>query len=598
MSLGPFENAAALVEDWLDRGSGSTWAERDARMPLQQGRAWDIDLRDDALPLKAVRLYLPPDFPASACAFYVDRCHFLRVPHVEGDGKVCLGLQPIPNDYEDPVAAVARAIGALRDLLVASANDAQWVEEQFDKERASYWSQWCIARKKMPDHRPVATRTFVDLQDFDCWSAGAIAAYVPDGSKHRLYDLQVATAEGVDPHEVATQHRWATGMMVRGSALFVRMPADFVWTPSTWIRSFDELDALVLRFTEGKCRMADWLRGAGHLDRPAPHSRKQKKRVDREAPRGQRPLLVVLVQGGLMFGYQLFGSAIPALQRPTLEPVNIIRVDADWALARDHQMNVLRARRLKRVLLIGGGSLASPMAKAFARAGIGNLDIVDVQLMETENVSRHELGIDDAGQAKAPALARRLMQEVPGLTANGYLADARRWCLDNCKPGTYDLVVECTAESSVRAFMSRLRPELFGDCPIVHAWTEPLCSAGHVVFSQLAVPWPDDDPADALVNASDLSASDTRIQLPACSGGFHPYGAADIELVAAFAAERVIAVLDDGTQLSTVWSWVRSSAFFDALPVKAALRAIVPVSKSKADSATLTRDLAEVLRQA
>lgn len=162
----------------------------------------------------------------------------------------------------------------------------------------------------------------------------------------------------------------------------------------------------------------------------------------------------------------------------------------------------------------------------------------------------------------------------------------------------YDLVVDCTAESSVRAFIAHARSGLLGDCPVIHAWTEPLCNAGHVVLSQPDVPWPAEDPADELVNASDLSAGDTRIQLPACSAGFHPYGAADIELVAAFAAERVIAVLDDLSQRSTVWSWVRSSAYFQSLPVPVATRAIVPTSTSKFDSIMTSRDLAGTLGRA
>ncbi|HQC97844.1 MAG TPA: hypothetical protein PK306_19265, partial [Aquabacterium sp.] len=70
---------------------------------------------------------------------------------------------------------------------------------------------------------------------------------------------------------------------------------------------------------------------------------------------------------------------------------------------------------------------------------------------------------------------------------------------------------------------------------------------------------------------------------------------ADIELVAAFAAERVIAVLDGMSHTSTVWSWVRSSAYFDALPVAANKRPIVPSSSSKFDSAMTTRELAAVV---
>ena len=139
MKRDPFEAAVALVQEWLDQGSGSKWAKRDTRLRIENGMAWELDLRDDALAVRSVRLLLPSDFPASACELYVDRDYFLKLPHVEADGHVCLGLHSIPNDYDDPVRAVARALQTLKDELLGPANDARWVQEQFHAERASYW---------------------------------------------------------------------------------------------------------------------------------------------------------------------------------------------------------------------------------------------------------------------------------------------------------------------------------------------------------------------------------------------------------------------------------------------------------------------------
>ncbi len=599
MKRDPFEAAAALVQEWLDQGSGSKWAKRDTRLRIENGKAWDLDLRDDALAVRSVRLLLPPDFPACACELYVDRDYFLKLPHVEADGHVCLGLHSIPNDYDDPVRAVTRALQTLKVELLGPANDARWVQEQFHAERASYWAQRCVSRRRARDHRPVPANTYVDVGNLSSWAAAALAAYVPSGSKHRLFALQVATAADVDPHALAARHQWASGMQVRGNALFVRLPSDVPWTPDAWPDAFSALDELVSRVTNYECSLKSWLMQTGWADEPHANDTKRKKKGERkksvEAPAGQRPLLVVLVQDGVMFGYQVYGSAVPLLRIPSIEPVFITRIDPDWALARDHQLSVLHTRRTRRVLLIGCGSLGSPLAKALVRAGIGHLDIVDSQLMEIENTSRHELGMREVGQGKAPGLARRLMQDVPALSARGFVADAASWTTKNCQPGNYDLVVECTAESSVRTLISHMRAGLFGDSPVIHAWTEPLCSAAHVVLSQPSVPWPEDDPADTLVNASDLSARDTRIELPACAGGFHPYGSADIDLVAAFAAERVIAVLDDLQYSSTVWSWSRSSAYFASLPMTVLTRSIVPISTSTFDSATTTRELARVL---
>jgi hypothetical protein len=591
----PFESASFAVQEWLDRGAGSASAKRDTGLRIENGCAWDIDLRDDALPVKGVRLVLPPDFPASPCALYVSRDYFLRLPHIEADGHVCLGLAPIPEDYGDPVAAVVRAFASLKNKLLVPAADARWVSEQFDDEHASYWAQWCLSRRTAADHRPVPNRTYVDVGELDMWATGGIAGYVPGGAKRRHFSLQVAAA--TEAHELAARHRWADGTLIRGSALFVRLPDDAIWTPSTWPKTFEALDSLVAAATDDEVSLSHWVNATGWEEAPRPTklTRKARRKQTKNAQPGQRPMLVVLVHGSVMFGYQLYRSTMPKLQPPAVEPVHITRIDADWVLARDHNLDVLHARRKKRVLLLGAGSLGSPLARALARAGVGHLDIVDAQLMETENTSRHELGLADAGRGKAHRLAEQIMKDVPGIAARGYLADASTWAMKNCKPGVYDLVIECTAESSVRTFMSHMRNDLFGDSPVIHAWTEPLCSAAHVVLSQVAVPWPDADPADELVNASDLSANDTRIKIAACAGGFHPYGAADIELVAAFAAERVIAVLDDMSHASTVWSWVRSSAFFDSLPVAANTRSIVPSSIAKPDSATTTRELAAVL---
>lgn len=595
MRRSPFESASFAVQHWLDRDVGASSAVRDTKVPHSKGCAWDIGLKDDALPIQGVRLVLPPDFPASPCELYVGKDCFLKLPHIEADGHVCLGLNPIPEDYDDPVAAVVRALAALKNQLLLPAADAAWVSEQFHDERASYWAQWCLSRRRAADHRPVAKRTYVDAGELDGWATGSIAAYVPSNSKHRHFSLQVAAT--ADPQKVAARHRWADGMLVRGSALFIELPSNISWTPATWPRTFEALDAYIGGVTEHKVSLAQWVNTTGWADDLAPPKPKKKARrgKPKDAPPGQRPMLVVLVHGSVMFGYQLYGSAMPALLPPAVEPVHITRVDADWALARDHKLDVLRARREKRVLLIGAGSLGSPLARSLARAGVGQLDIVDAQLMETENTSRHALGIADAGRGKAHRLAETIMQDVPGIRVRGLLAEASTWTTKNCRPGVYDIIIECTAESSVRTFMSHMRTVLFGDCPVIHAWTEPLCSAAHVMLSQPAVPWPPGDPADELVNASDLSAGETRIKVAACAGGFHAYGAADIELVAAFAAERAIATLDDLTHASTVWSWVRSSAFFDSLPFPVSTRPIVPVSSSKLDSVTTTRELARVL---
>lgn len=589
------DRAVAEVQRWLDRGSGAVWVRRENAGRHGLVGTWTLDLQHDELPVRSVRIVVSKNFPAIPCELYVDPQYFLKLPHIEVDGHVCLGHEPLPSDYDDPISAVTRALQTLKDKLLIPARDPAWVAQQFNAERDSYWTQMCLSRRLKSSHHPVAARTYIDIGELDRWSTTALVSYVQN-EKVRRFTRQIAVLGDVDPHVVATRHGWACGTVVRGDALFVRLPANAQWVPSDWPMTFASLDAAVAHATGGGVSLSGWLKETGWSETPVLASKKQKRRrALRNSPSGQRPRLVVLVQDAAAFGYQIFAPLMPGLTAPHVEPLSATRIDPDWALARDHQLEVLRARRAKRVLLLGCGSLGSPLVKALARAGVGQLDVLDAQIMEAENTARHELGIDDIEQAKAPALAERMRKEVPGLAIRGFAGKVELWCATHCRPGDYDLVIECTGESSVRTYLSHMRTGLFGACPLVHTWTEPLCSAGHVILTQPSVPWPPDDPADTLVNASDLSAEDTRVHVPACAGGFHPYGAADIELVAAFAAERIIGVLDDLHQPSTVWSWVRATGFFEQLHVAVTPRAIVPVSPSKWDSSMLTRELAAVL---
>jgi hypothetical protein len=596
--LGSVSAAVTAVEQWLD-GPGAVFARRAPGQRSGVAAEWVIDLADPELPIASVILRLLPDFPDRPCQLFVDRNYCLKVPHIEQDGRVCLGLHAAPGDLEAPVAAVCRAIQTLRDKLLIPAADPDWCEQQFHDERASYWAQACDTRNEHGARRPVASVTLAELGGVACGAEGQMVAYVSQNENGKAARLQIATFGEVSPQALATRHGWASGTEVHGQALFVTLPAGELWTPQTWPTGFAELEALVARSTGHMRSLPDWVSRVDgfHMLRPlAPGKSRAKAQRFGNRPILHRPVVVFVGVGSTVFAYQLFAPETMAGAAPRIEPVVVKRIDADWALARDQGLLTLHSRRAKRVLILGLGSLGSPVAAAIARAGIGSLDIVDKEIFESENVARHHLGMRARDRWKVDALADQLRADVPGLEVVPHHEDALTWCRKNCRPNQYDLIIECAAESTVRSFVSHHRHELFGDAPIIHTWLEPLCSAGHVVLTQPSVPWPPEDPADDLVNASDLSADDTRIALPGCNSGFHPYGVADVTLVAAFAAERILTVVDEPRQPSTVWSWVRSSGFFDQLGIDVHRSPIIPASSSAADSATCTRPLADILR--
>lgn len=590
-----FETAAAAIAQWFD---GREHVRREQTERDDGSRSWVIDLPGDFPPVAWVRLVLPGGFPVEPCRFEVDAQLELKLPHVERGGKLCLGIEARPGDLAAPQAAVLRGMGQLRTEFLDRLQQPDWSEAEFHKERLTYWSLHCTDTRRPTRVDGRLGRVYLDMTGLGTWAYGSAAGYLHPGTKSGRFYRQVVACGTNDPDAIARRHGWAQGTVVKGQAVIVRLPEDRPWTPTTWPANSKQLDDLLMATTAGEASLTGLLQRAQSDFKKYRGTHKfTTTATGRQVPRPHAApqLFVLFVQSSAVYGYQVLPAFGPTLRGVTIQPFEVQRMDPDWSLARDHDLGQLQARRSKRVLLIGTGSLGSVVALLLARAGLGSMVLLDSQLMEAENTSRHVLGLQHAGHAKAPELADEIRRAVPGIDVKGVRTDAVSW-LTKLKPDeSFDLVVDCSAERSVRQALTLLRGAKLGQTPVMHAWLEPMCSAAHVVLSQADVPWPIEDPVNDRVNASDLSVDETRVSNPACSAGFHPYGAADVTQVAAFAVERILTAVDEPSTPSTVWSWVRSQAFFDVLPMAVATRPIVPQAGGKMDSATVTRSLRELL---
>lgn len=565
----PFEQAVLAVEEWLD-GPGGDFASRTRRAySSRKVASWDLAVEHPRLGERPARFSLPRDFPASPPQVHVDKSLCLVLPHVEEDGKVCLGVEPSPEHYENPLNAAEKVLTAFESFLDKCSDDA-WILTELHNERLAYWLRFCeLSGPRSGRSAPQQVR--VVLGAVEKVQEGQLASYSKNGASARS-DLLLAAVGAADPHVLASRHGWAVGTLVRGHSLFVELPESVRWTPADWPKSLEELESLVAQLTDRECSVAAWLQ---RKQDGAPH-----------------PYLVVLVQGTVCYGYVVTSALVAGLTGPGVLPVPIERVDVEWALARDHGLDVLRPRSKKRVLVLGCGSLGSPVAELLARAGVGELHLVDKEAFESENCARHVLGLKDINASKAINLAKRLREQIPGIEVKGHVALASSWIADVCRPGRFDLVVDCTGESSVRTLLAQYRRRSLGNCPVVHAWMEPFCAAAHVVFLCAGDDWPTEDPASSRVNVARWVDSG-RVPLPACGAGFHPYGAADAWQAAGFSVERLLAGLDGSVPTSTIWSWVRSQGFFDSIG-GVETGPLVPVGSSLFDSISITRGYAQV----
>ncbi|MEM5316519.1 ThiF family adenylyltransferase [Paraburkholderia sp. JHI869] len=561
--VAPFAGQVAAVVQWLD-GEGAAFLRRVSGRPGTT-HTWEFELPHPALRGRTrVKLVLPRGFPARAPRIMVDSALCLTLPHVEETGLLCLGNLSDSSAYAHPEQAVHTALAAFDEFL-DRCNDIAWVTAEFERESLAYWSRFCGFSAKLKMRWTV--RQLLN-------AVGRVHSVVE--GRVAIYESgRIAVAAGLnnDPNFLARRHGLARGTLELARAAFLPLPASVCWTPSNWPKTFGELARLAHTVTDGEFRLVEWCMAE---------------------PNGPAAGFVVLTSSNAAFGYQLTAPLIPGLDGPGIVPVNVTRMDPDWAIVRDQHLERMERRRPKRVLVLGCGSLGAPLAIGLVKAGLQAVTLVDMDELMPENVSRHPLGLRALFKSKAVELASQLNADIPGAVVKGHRAMAADWILAQCHPGDFDLVVDCTGEEGVRSFLSEVRNTIFPGTPIMHAWMEPFCAAAHVVLIDKDTVWPADDPVHQ-INAADWR-EEMEIVLPACNAGFHEYGIADVSSAAAASCECTLSVLDAETSPSSkVWSIVRSTAYFESLGVDVVPGQLVPSSDDVFHSVRLARSLSDVL---
>lgn len=120
---------------------------------------------------------------------------------------------------------------------------------------------------------------------------------------------------------------------------------------------------------------------------------------------------------------------------------------ADQLRTRGEAANDIRS---KKVLIIGAGSLGSMIAENLMRIGVVRQGILDADLLQAGNLSRHSLTMTSVGYNKASALVEHLNRILPDASAcsfsTAFPPDSE---VAKCSLRQYDVIIDCTGDDGV-----------------------------------------------------------------------------------------------------------------------------------------------------
>jgi hypothetical protein len=112
----------------------------------------------------------------------------------------------------------------------------------------------------------------------------------------------------------------------------------------------------------------------------------------------------------------------------------------------------------KRVVVLGCGALGAPVAEFCVRAGVKELAVADMGVVTPGILVRQPYTDADIGRAKARALAERLSTIRMDLTVTPLVGNVRTTVFATGQDlSAFDLVIDATADASVRAFVEKAR---------------------------------------------------------------------------------------------------------------------------------------------
>jgi len=244
--------------------------------------------------------------------------------------------------------------------------------------------------------------------------------------------------------------------------------------------------------------------------------------------------------------------------------VKFDRFDPAYLLGRGGGIMELRD---KKVLVVGCGSVGSKIAEKLASAGIGRFLFIDHDNFENDNLQRHILPIKYIGKKKAEALAGFLFERFPHFNFE-FRNEKIRSILekeDEILEGV-DLAVIATGDETLE---KRLNELFWGSIPCVFAWVEPLGLGGHVLSAGLAgkpgcLECLYRESEGIFSNGASLTAPNQKFRKThaGCGGTFLPFSALDADRTAIEAVFLAVRILLGKEQGNTLISWFGDPSAF------------------------------------
>lgn len=477
---------------------------------------------------------LPSDFPSSLPHFYDSQRQFGFMPHLEDDGFVCFTRnENLVIDERYPGRVVLDCLKKVIKILESGEITPE--NNEFLEEFEVYWARTCNYKEGhtiINDKNDVVRELDIYLMPKDI-----VTYFICEKNYNPEHYIQ--TVFHLNPGDV-TKRRCVYIPLEFGT--FIQPPR----RKQVW--NIKQLKDLILKNISKK-KKETLLK----LLNKTPKSNNQYDYfifglpVDKE----NAALFGITMHypDGMVVNHKAKVKLHPLVQCPAklkLIPFSISRHQKDFLLTRTGGDSEFTQ---KKAVVVGVGAIGSVVAIGLAKAGFHSITLIDDDLLDIENIYRHELGIDQIfdsseskyllHQHKVEAVRREIARKYPFTQVQAIPHKINKVFTDNLVDwSTVDFVIVCIGSPNVEMSINRYMHNLQKAPPVVYSWVEPFGIGGHVLvtlnkekkgcYQCLFRPLSDEEPIRNLSSFVKPGQSFTK-SLGGCGTYFTPYSFLDSE---------------------------------------------------------------------
>ncbi|SFR27608.1 MULTISPECIES: ThiF family adenylyltransferase [unclassified Paenibacillus] len=510
---------------------------------------------------------LPFDFPSSLPHFYDSQRQFSFIPHLEDDGFVCFTRnENLVIDERYPGRVVLDCLEKVITVLESGETESE--NHNFLEEFEVYWAKTCNFRKAhiiVNENNDVVRELDLYLMPMD-----DVTYFICE----KNYNPE---------HYMQTVFHQNSGALTKRRCIYIPLEYGTFITPPRrgqfW--NFKKLRDFILKNINSEKRNI-----LLKLFSKTPKSNSQYDYfclglpIDNE----KKALIGITINypDGMVVNHKAKITLHPFVQSPAkieLIPFSISRHQKDFLLARTGGDSGFTK---KNAVVVGVGAIGSVVATGLAKAGFHTITLIDHDLLDVENIYRHELGVDQIfdgnesknliPQRKVEALKKEIQRKYPFTQVETIPQKINTVIAENQVDwNAVDFVIVCIGAPNVEMFINRYMHKLENAPPVIYSWVEPFGIGGHVLitlnkekkgcYQCLFRPLSDEEPIRNLSSFVKPGQSFTK-SLGGCGTYFTPYSFLDSEETANKVLRAVYQVSRGQIYANPILSWKGNPAPF------------------------------------